>query len=641
MATHVASHGQCSNFNWNIIADVTAGGPSNISWQIRNDQNEIVFSGTVQPTIGITLYSGQVCLETGCYTFRVIGNALSADGVFEAYIQNENEELLAATNTLTFGSQIFNFGFCTNVIATICNADFEYTFFQTAAASFFHLNSSSEPNLLYEWSIDEVPVSNAEQFEYYFNQNGEFNVCLEVVHVVDGITTCVANHCENITIVDWFNPLCPDSMIYSGLCGNQYFDLLVGDYETFQWTIDNTVLSQTTSHLELNGLSSGEHIVCAEVQTEGCPEGAEICAEINVNDCTYENCFIELNAVDLGNGTYEFTAYGLPEVYPMLWNFGDGNTLGATWVVIHQFESPGEYTVCGGVSSEQCFGQVQGCVSVSVNEVQECTTVNFGVNALVAEGGPTFLEYTLVNANDNSVLESGYLQFASTDQSWDRLRCLPNGCYDIILCNPYQNVDWSKVEVFSGAGFTSLGWDLACDEGRVYHFSANAECNNIRPFCIPSFTYIQNEDGSFSFQNTSEFNGIPGVTWTFGDGENAFDFNASHFFEGSGTYEVCLYLESSLGCSESTCQFIEVLDIESISLPDLRIYPNPASDILTIEGIEKGAVIRVIDMLGKVIVLEPLLNTGFTFDVSSFSKGAYILSIASESAQFRRLVYIR
>lgn len=625
---------QCENFSLNILSNLEAGGPTNVIWQVRDDANAVIVDGTIAVQANSTLYTESVCLEPGCYTFRVIGNAFSNENIFEAWVENDQGILMAPTTGLVFGNQVFNFPFCTDVPTTLCQADFTYSFFQVAAAIFVSESSSSEATFNLTWTIENAEVSSAENFNYFFNENGIFDVCLTVENLYNETITCTSTHCEEISISDWFNPLCPDSMIQSGLCGNRYFDVLVSDYESVSWSMDSEPLTGNAPHLELNGLSSGLHEVCAYVETIGCPEGAEICLEVDIDDCTYTSCQIELAAIDLGNGAYEFTAYGLPEVYPMFWNFGDGSSLAATWVVIHQFTEPGTYTICGSVTDDECFGLVQGCITVDVQSFQECTILNFGVNSAVSQGGPTFLEYSFIDVANAEVLESGFLQFATTDLSWDRLRCLPDGCYDLQLCNSFTAVDWSAVEVFPGIGFSLLGWDETCNGGRVYHFSANSDCTNIRPFCSPSFVVTQNDDGSFLFENTSIYNGLPSFTWTFGDGEVSYEQEPNHVYLNTGIYEVCLFLESSLGCSNSICQNLSVQEVNEQMWNKPFIYPNPTNGSFTIQGEEADLKFKIVNNLGQKVLEKEGYTPNKPVDVSFLNPGSYLLVIELKDAIF-------
>ncbi|MEZ0129179.1 T9SS type A sorting domain-containing protein, partial [Flavobacterium sp. LBUM151] len=64
---------------------------------------------------------------------------------------------------------------------------------------------------------------------------------------------------------------------------------------------------------------------------------------------------------------------------------------------------------------------------------------------------------------------------------------------------------------------------------------------------------------------------------------------------------------------------------------ELGIYPNPVSDILNIKTQEEVLNVTVYDITGKSINTKVNNNQ---IDVSSFTKGIYIINIATENASY-------
>jgi hypothetical protein len=56
-----------------------------------------------------------------------------------------------------------------------------------------------------------------------------------------------------------------------------------------------------------------------------------------------------------------------------------------------------------------------------------------------------------------------------------------------------------------------------------------------------------------------------------------------------------------------------------------RVYPNPASDMISITGLPAGAGIEITDMAGKVLLTRSTLNDPAKIDISSLPKGIYLL----------------
>ena len=59
---------------------------------------------------------------------------------------------------------------------------------------------------------------------------------------------------------------------------------------------------------------------------------------------------------------------------------------------------------------------------------------------------------------------------------------------------------------------------------------------------------------------------------------------------------------------------------------DVKIYPNPASNVLTIECTVQGAELKMMDVLGNEIKKEKF-NNKTQIDVSDLKQGVYFLNI--------------
>jgi hypothetical protein len=82
-------------------------------------------------------------------------------------------------------------------------------------------------------------------------------------------------------------------------------------------------------------------------------------------------------------------------------------------------------------------------------------------------------------------------------------------------------------------------------------------------------------------------------------------------------------------------EFVAQLGVDEFENGDFVFYPNPVSDIVTVSVKNNVtiAAIAVYDMLGKVILSEKTTTTDSskTFDLSSVSKGVYLLEVTSDT----------
>jgi len=85
----------------------------------------------------------------------------------------------------------------------------------------------------------------------------------------------------------------------------------------------------------------------------------------------------------------------------------------------------------------------------------------------------------------------------------------------------------------------------------------------------------------------------------------------------------------------------EVVSNSFIEAPsNLKIYPNPAQDLLQIEGLENAARVLLIDMSGRALLDVESTDQVLRIDASAFSPGPYIVIVheASKAPQRRNLI---
>jgi PKD repeat protein len=636
---------QCETAFVNVFSDVNSGGASFVNWQVRDANNEIVFQGQMNFDVNTTALTEEVCLEEGCYTLRIIGNANSSESSFYGLMANAANIPFAPTEVLAYGSSIFNFPFCSDILTTMCNAAFTPQLDEIDVSTFTFINESSFEDfqdISFSWSFDDMGSSELSNPEFSFFENGVFEVCLQLQSSQNGVVTCQSESCQIVVVSEWFNENCPQEIIHSGQCGNYIFYVDEPDVSSVIWTVDGEVQSDIDQHLSYAFEISGPHEVCADVTSADCEMSNVICKTVNVNSCVYPMCTLEIEVIDLGNGSYEFTAFGLPEVYPMFWTFGDGASVAATWVVIHHFDAPGIYEVCGSISDPICSGAVQGCITITVEDVSECNPINFGIDSNLSEGGPLFLNYQLVNANSGEEVDAGFILYSNLDQSFDRMVCIDSACYDLILCDQNSEINWNAVNVFGGVGLQLLGWDEACEGGRVFHFSYFSKCAiNPLPFCAPSFSFSQQESGPYLFENTSDFNGVASYYWDFGDGVSSTEVNPTHLFLMSGPFNVCLTISTSFGCSNTECTVINVVSTEELD-SDLKVYPNPAEDFLIVQLNSKweGSDLELFSLDGRKLISHLVSGNQTVVQCGALARGTYLLKLSSEKGVVRQVIQI-
>ena len=198
--------------------------------------------------------------------------------------------------------------------------------------------------------------------------------------------------------------------------------------------------------------------------------------------------------------------------------------------------------------------------------------------------------------------------------------------------NPYlfnknckiSKIIWNGVEYFPP--------NVACSDNS--YFRDNSSYPNI----ISS--YFNAMSGSFTFNNgnttfsksscgctladymddNGEVNQFSGMNCYFFMNQNSTSFS---YIINYGTNSDTLIITNSLG-DKIFYQYTN-LSVQNLQNSNLKIYPNPVSDVIFIENVRTNSLVKIIDVSGK-IVLEKKLS-GNSIDVKSLSKGIYFIEI--------------
>jgi hypothetical protein len=115
-------------------------------------------------------------------------------------------------------------------------------------------------------------------------------------------------------------------------------------------------------------------------------------------------------------------------------------------------------------------------------------------------------------------------------------------------------------------------------------------------------------------------------TYNFGQGHNLLALtNSSNNGEGLAA---AWYNGSTISfkiCGNSFA--FKPTNVNALKNPLLNIYPNPATDVLHIDGMDKGSY-TVTDMMGRQLLQGAIHTTKNTVDISTLAPGVYLLRVA-------------
>jgi aminopeptidase YwaD len=75
------------------------------------------------------------------------------------------------------------------------------------------------------------------------------------------------------------------------------------------------------------------------------------------------------------------------------------------------------------------------------------------------------------------------------------------------------------------------------------------------------------------------------------------------------------------------------------TIPDIKIYPNPAKEILFIELAETADMVEIKDITGKLIFRQQQLSRGkHRINISDFKRGIYFITVKTQTGTVNRKI---
>jgi len=155
-------------------------------------------------------------------------------------------------------------------------------------------------------------------------------------------------------------------------------------------------------------------------------------------------------------------------------------------------------------------------------------------------------------------------------------------------------------------------------------------CDSITVACATPFAAFSwaadTSSGTVVFENQSQ-NALD-WNWTFGVLDSTTTPNPNFNFEQNGTYAVCLTASSYCG-SDQVCDSVVVnfTSIQDWGTSQIKVYPNPVSDVLTIQGKQLGEKVSLLDAQGRQVG-STLKNR---ISLSHLEPGIYFLQIEGQA----------
>ena len=245
----------------------------------------------------------------------------------------------------------------------------------------------------------------------------------------------------------------------------------------------------------------------------------------------------------------------------------------------------------------------------------------------------------------DSVSQVRYIQETMICDGWGTL-ILPSGSYDALRSHEIENrIDSTWVYPSGGPWMfydrktgmiDSYNWYGEYIQNPLAHLRYKKTGAPLRGFYVlnpDTVCPVPEANFSHAFVGTggqvdftNESLGSPtSWSWDFGDGTTSASSDPTHTYASSGSYTVCLIASNSCG-ADTTCDTVNVI-VTSTPAPlqeKISLYPNPASDVLTITFSDaKSRSLILSDMLGRSALKINLFSNRNTISTGTLPRGTY------------------
>jgi len=352
---------------------------------------------------------------------------------------------------------------------------------------------------------------------------------------------------------------------------------------------------------------------------------------ITVNSVTPCNVTAGFTFVDNGNGNYTFTNTSTGSNWSY-WGFGNGSSNSNNITVTNTYLTNGTYTIylIVGDSNNNCMDTLYQ--TITVNSVTPCNVTvgftyvdngngNYSFTSNIS-GGTAPYTYNWWFSGTGSSLANPSHTFTNGQYNPTLSVTDANGCtawygdtINVNNCNytftVYDSLGYTYFETNGTNGWSngsSYFWDFGdgttysssiwssyshtySSPGTYYYCITIDSCppicdsiivsyNNTPCNLAANFTYTDNGNGNYSFNNTSTGN-VASFYWNFGDGNNSTLSTPTHAFTSNATFVVQLIVNDSSGfCSDITNITIQVSGVPNPIACNAAfvIYPDSANN---------------------------------------------------------------
>lgn len=502
----------------------------------------------------------------------------------------------------------------------------------------------SPSQTMYYWNISPNVSQTSgmmdQQGTFQFPANGTYMVCISYN---DSAAMCSSNQfCDTINITNNNSTSCQSGFTYStdSSCTTYFVNTSIGSNLTYQWNINGSMNASVNPNVVLQ--NGWNHVTLYSFS------GGAFCDSLH--QTIYSNC-----GGTFGSCNSAFTSYTDSNCVTHFTNASTGTNLTYQWYDFSNSSSPLLST-----QQDPNLNLTQGQHYIGLytySNGQYCDSITQVIN---------------VTCGDSTVSCN-----ASFSYYTDSTNCTTN------FYNTSTGSNLSYAWYIGGAYFTTANPSVQLSNGnthvQLYMYSNGQFCDssdvyvNINCQSVPDSTinncqvdsyFVVFADstnaGNYFAYNMSSGTGNLSYVWDFGDGTSSTQQYPFHQYAVPGQYVLCLMVTATNGtttCTDTYCDSSSVQKMASgflmsqiavipQSVTDMKeenllkgivAFPNPINDELTIEmelsANISGVTCTLIDALGKVVLINKIIDPKTTINTSNLDKGFYFLSVSNEEGK--------
>lgn len=544
-----------------------------------------------------------------------------------------------------------------NLQTTIpCNSNFTYSQ-DSINKNLYHFTSNSTgSSLQHFWYVNNQFASSNMAFSYTF-QNPSTNII--TLRVQDSSGTCMDS-----SFIQIYNVNCTLQSSFSSSQDSINKDLYhftsnsTGNNLLYFWYVNNQLESNNTTFSHTFQNPSTNFIKLRIQDSSGtCSDSSSIL--IYHTNCTTQFTYL------INGYTIDLTANSIPLGTTYYWDFGDGNTDNSNSNTIqHNYTSPGNYTI--NLTSFRMLGP-DSCIAYATQNITIANPsgngnlygyVFAGVDKL-EKGKVTLFKFDTLQ---NTLLEIDTASISNNPAGLFIFQNIPYGTYKI-----YAEIDHTSI--FDSTHFN--GWS---SETAFWQLSDNIEISNDSVSAQALITLPHNQvqvnqgqgviEGQLIMGASSPISSLEGIPiyllttdsliiqakYSLSNGYYKFDQLPYGSYLVLPEYPGIFSHPHALELTPNHFEYLSInWKLDSISIQtkiktsnpqfeEVKIYPNPAADLLTIEGVNPSTSsiqIRIMDISGRYLSLyEEVNDMNFKkiLDLSGLHKGLYFIELKSNDA---------